>query len=749
MRNGSKLRCGRERRGLTVGGAAAIVVGLWAAVVFPGTAIAQNQSQPNPADEPPGLKEFVSELMLNCPFLLDGPQRARFDELNREYREVGSKDKNVETPADRVKMAETRARIAAEVAENLEKFDQVIRVTVRDRSVESTLKGPVTLPGTTGALLLRIDAGGSGQTHYTTASHDLSYIWADPIKVKIAPTGVTWAIVAFSRMPANRTTKQIDFCARWEDKDKNFARMTVDLMTPPQGRLRVNVVSDADGQPTPAMVRLTWKPDGNPVAPSNALDYGTQFDTNGTNSGRRFTSQPGRFRGIWWVVPGPFDMQLPPGEYEIAARRGPEHLPVFETITIKSNEVLERTLRIKQWTDMAKLGWYSGDAHIHCQILSDDDASRLMIWAQAEDVHLVNVVKMGDLFRTYFEQRGFGKEYRVEQGGYTLSPGQECPRTSKLGHVLAMNTTSMVRDVDKYFLYDWVFDIVHKQGGLTGYAHVHNDGYWVHCDMAMNVPKKKVDFAEMLQFNVMGTPLYYMFLNLGYRLTAAAGSDVPWGGTIGDVRMYAYAGKGPFSTDAWFEGVRKGHTFVTNGPMVELLVDDAMPGDEIHVSKNRKLHVKARTWGHTERKQLPALLEVVVQGDVIKRVESNDGKTDTLTAEFDIDAGHGFWIAARAYAADGAKAHTTPVYVIRDGLRFWKYEEASKLIDQMVFYLGEIETKTLNIQKTDETARQMSFETRQWSNQASELLKRIADAHKIYDELRKTIEEERPLRAKD
>ena len=33
--------------------------------------------------------------------------------------------------------------------------------------------------------------------------------------------------------------------------------------------------------------------------------------------------------------------------------------------------------------------------------------------ALTEDIHLANVVKMGDIYRTYFEQRGFGRDYRV------------------------------------------------------------------------------------------------------------------------------------------------------------------------------------------------------------------------------------------------------------------------------------------------------------------------------------------------
>jgi hypothetical protein len=39
------------------------------------------------------------------------------------------------------------------------------------------------------------------------------------------------------------------------------------------------------------------------------------------------------------------------------------------------------------------------------RILSDADARNLMAWVQAEDIHLANVVKMGDIYRTYFEQR--------------------------------------------------------------------------------------------------------------------------------------------------------------------------------------------------------------------------------------------------------------------------------------------------------------------------------------------------------
>lgn len=52
---------------------------------------------------------------------------------------------------------------------------------------------------------------------------------------------------------------------------------------------------------------------------------------------------------------------------------------------------------------------------------------------------------------------------------------------------------------------------------------------------------------------------------LGFRLTAAAGSDFPWGSTIGEVRTLAYTGNN-FNADTWFAALKAGNTFVTNGP---------------------------------------------------------------------------------------------------------------------------------------------------------------------------------------
>jgi hypothetical protein len=307
----------------------------------------------------------------------------------------------------------------------------------------------------------------------------------------------------------------------------------------------------------------------------------------------------------------------------------------------------------------------------------------------------------------------------------------------------------MIRNTDQYYLYDSVADEAHAQGGLFGYAHVNSGLFHVHRDMSINVPKGKIDFGEVLQFNQLGTDLWYEFLNAGFKFTASAGSDVPWGGTVGEVRLYAYMGSDPFTVDGWFESVRRGRTFVTSGPMLEFSVDQALPGDEVQVSeRSQRLQVRARAWGHPAR-SLPRRLEIVRWGEVVQRVEPEaKARLAELKAELEIQAGDGCWIAARAWAEDGTAAHTTPVYVTRAGLRFWKYDSIDSLIGRRMESLGQIRQLVAEAQ-AKETRGELAgdFTTSQLARQGGALLQRVEEAEEIYRELLAKAAEEASSRA--
>jgi len=696
-------------------------------------ATAWAQSPPAPASA-----QVAGALTQDYSFLLDSESKKTLDEINRSLREaIFNQNKKDTTPEARQMAVTAQADAEKRLVEALEKAPGVVRVTFADKKAALEPAPPYNLPGDVGAFLFRIDRG-PGPPHFVLTQ--VNFAESGSLGIPVESTGTTWAVCGLANVPRMRTTLRATFT----QSDTPLGMALIDVMTPDQGRLKLSVLAAETGKTVPAMVRLVWKIDGSVRRPDNGIDFNPQFDHQGNNV--RLANLPGRLRGIYWCVPGPIDMALPAGEWEVTIRRGAEHVPVFDTFTVSPHQTVEKSYVVRRWVDMRNQGWYSGDDHVHCQVLSASDATRLMTWAQAEDVHLVNIVKMGDIYRTFFEQRGFGKANRVIDGDYVLAPGQECPRTNELGHTLAMNISSMVRDTDKYYLYDWVFDQVHAQGGLSGYAHVLSDSFHVHRDMSMNVPRNKVDFVELMQFFTLGTDLYYEFLNAGFKITGSAGSDVPWGGTIGEVRLYAHVGNGPFTADRWFDAVQKGHTFVTDGPMLDFRVNDAWPGDQIDLKDNKPLKVRAKVLGSPEG-IMPSKLEIVRNGEVIKTIQPSDPQQTELAVEFEVEPGQGYWIAARAEGSDGTKAHSTPIYVVRPGLRFWKFEDIDNLINKRLANLDEIEELV-----KDYTAKDARGEIdnnrvqKQFALQGPELMKRVNAARQLYLDLKQVAEQERPVR---
>jgi hypothetical protein len=694
---------------------------------------------------PSGILEFAGRLSHNHWHLLGDAHRAELDSLNRELREADKQLRDARNDAARKTAADRATNAAGRLVEMVKQCPRLLRLDLAQPRPVLTPAGPVEQPGDSGALLFEVVAGGEG-TAFASSGADLSQPPGESSQVALdlGGAGVTYAVAGLERLPIGRTTLQL----RFNRPGKSALSLPLAVITPPPGRLKLTVLSDDTGKPVPAMVRLMWRTDGLQRRPANGIEFAPQFDGQGHASGVRAANLPGPLGVHFWCSPGPFDMALAPGVWQLGVRRGVEHEVVFEDVTIKSGEITERTLRPQRWTDMRQHGWWSGDDHVHTRILSDDDARNVMAWVQAEDVHLANIVKMGDIYRTYFEQRGFGPAHRVVDGEYVLSPGQECPRThDQIGHTLAMNITAMVRDPERYFLYDTVFDAVHAQGGLSGYAHINSGIFHVHRDMSLNIPRGKVDFAEILQFNHLGTNLYYDFLNLGCKLTASAGSDVPWGGTIGEVRAYAYLGREPLNADNWFAAFGKGRTFTTSGPMLELHVDDALPGDELRVKSDRKLRIRARAWGDPKR-MAPVKLEIVRHGEVVQTTESRDPKQPEASLDFTVNAGGGCWIAARARAGDGTSAHTTPVYVIREGLRFWKYDGLEELLAKREQSLKQIEGIIADARKLDAEGKVENDRYRKLlAQQGDALLERVALARGIYADLRRTAEAERSHRA--
>jgi hypothetical protein len=330
---------------------------------------------------------------------------------------------------------------------------------------------------------------------------------------------------------------------------------------------------------------------------------------------------------------------------------------------------------------------------------------------------------MGDARQAYYEQYAFGNAGRYVYGKGALVSGQEDPRSGVMGHTVSLNLQAPIRYPVRYYLYSPVFDEAHRQGGLTGHAHVNNDNFLVHRDMTLNVARQKTDFAEICQFGVVGTDLYYEFLNLGFRLAAVGGSDAPVGGTVGDARVYAYTG-GRLDPDQWFAAIKNGHTFVTVAPMLEFTVNGHLPGDQLSPEKGARLKVHARAQVGSPSVPL-GRLEIVVNGDVIRSIDP----TGTSAAlDFELPADQSMWIAARATGA-----HTTPVYVTVDGKRHWKLSEVRALLDKRLETLDEIDRVIDKDWQSIPPRREGGYENKETFHQGGgELRVMVREARDVY-----------------
>jgi hypothetical protein len=467
-----------------------------------------------------------------------------------------------------------------------------------------------------------------------------------------------------------------------------LAEVDFEIEAPPTGTLKITVTDAETGLQTPAVAGV-YTQENQLMAPAEALSFdgaGAYYTSGQVRSNSQAHYWPGnaKQRKVFFTS-GEFSLTLNEGNYELIVGKGMEYLPVRRTVPVRAGATDSQRVALKRWINMPARGWYSGDGHVHYERRDQEANRHLMQWAEAEDVRLVNVLRMGDAREIYYPQYSFGQAGRAQSGEYAIVPGQEDPRTNMMGHSLELNLQVPVRHAEQYYLYDLVFDEVRRQGGLTGYPHIYRPpigGYWVGRDMSLNVPQNRVDFAEFCEYGDIGEELYYEFLNLGFPLTASAGSDVPFGNTIGTSRVYVHIDK-PFSPDAWFSAFREGHTFVTNGPMLEFTVNGQIPGAVIHSRPGDRLSIKAAAHGNAV---LPRHLEVIEQGAVIREAKAASQQGKELSVEFTIPVQHSTWIAARCYGA-----HTTPVYVKIGEERFWKVSQVEILITKRLDELLEIE----------------------------------------------------------
>jgi hypothetical protein len=124
---------------------------------------------------------------------------------------------------------------------------------------------------------------------------------------------------------------------------------------------------------------------------------------------------------------------------------------------------------------------------------------------------------------------------------------------------------------------------------------------------------------------------------------------------LGPERTLVKPGTNGSGYEAWADGVRRGNVVVTNGPLVDVRIDES--GSTAIAS--------ARFFRPLEK------LEIIANGKVVASVPG-DGRRTSLEASVRLDGSESRWIAARAVGKKEEdepeiQGHTNPLYILRDG----------------------------------------------------------------------------------
>ena len=503
---------------------------------------------------------------------------------------------------------------------------------------------------------------------------------------------------------------------------------------PADARLELTL-RDEHGRPTAARIGV-YAVDGREVLPGDEgvpiRRYGQTDRQIALRTISAMESSPGE-REAWphpnrwaWYADGTWGADVAAGAYEVVATKGPEYRWVRNRVEVTAGTTGRVDLIMERWANLPSEGWRSGDAHIHLPRDVAEEPDVLAV-TDAEDVHVANLLRMGNLATTAYEQPGFGPQGHAASRGRHLVSGQEDPRTGRRGHTLHLNVAAPVRDPDRYFLYHETFERLRAGGAVIGYAHADTGWFDEVAGLALDVPFGLVDMIEVAQAGLR-TDLWYDFLNLGYRLTPVAGSDWPYINAIGTVRSYVRTGTAA-DADAWFAGLRAGRTFVTDGPLLQLQVGDVGMGEEVAAAPGGSLTVRASARLMPDIGPLDRI-ELVVQGDVVAAADA--AGADVVELEHRLDVSIGTWIAVRAFGMDRGFAHSAPVYVPVGG-HTWRADAAPAIVARLVGALDAMIAGDPDVWNEElEPWDTMEAYRETWERLLPELTSRVEEAKRRY-----------------
>jgi TolB protein len=387
---------------------------------------------------------------------------------------------------------------------------------------------------------------------------------------------------------------------------------------------------------------------------------------------------------------------VPHGLVTINVAHGPGYRPETRTVDTSKNFSWLQSFRLQTIgpIDDRNGQWISSDLHVHRNYGGTYKSERyaLVNQAEAEDVALVNSLVVNKEQRFPDIELFGGNEDRLDPD-HQIILGQEF-HTSYWGHrgILNLKEHLLLPGYAGYpntaaaSLYPMnadIYDMAHTQGALVGEVHPFDEepnpfavpAQRITDELPVDVALGKLDYMEIVGFSdhKSTAAVWYRLLNLGYRIPAGAGTDAttnyaaPIRGMVGFDRVYTWVPAWPSTLEMWTDGLRRGRTFATNGPLINFTLKGEIVGSELKLDTPQT----AVPFSARLRSIVPVdHLEIVCNGRVMKELLS-DPAHDWAEVKGTIPVKESGWCVLRAWSGKAqypvmdnyAYATTSPIYI--------------------------------------------------------------------------------------
>lgn len=467
---------------------------------------------------------------------------------------------------------------------------------------------------------------------------DIQMYGGRPLQPNLSGFRLEYAVVQIYSKDAGQREAEIGFNAGQGTQDIGFRNATHFLFhIKPSVKVRLRVRDD-DGSPamasfviTDSINRTSGRLSGVYPLPSRRVAAFDEYPD--------FFFQPQIYRKDGEYV------SLAPGKYHVRYGRGPEYIPQTRQIEIPDNtDTVELAFQLQRWINTAKLGWYSGDHHVHASGCSHYDSPEEGVkpqdmWRQAlgEDLSISAVLTWGP---SWYHQKGYftGKDHALSNEKNLIRYDVEVSGfpSSHAGHVVLLRVseddypgTSTIEQWPSFTLP--ILKWGRAQGGVVGYAHTGQGmapqqpttgipNYvipkmdWNGAnEYVMAVAHDAVDFISAGDTPVpYELNMWYHALNCGFRTRISGETDFPClsDEKIGQGRSYYNSGGTAVNYDRYVAALKTGRSYVSDGRshLMDFSVNGIETGtknSEITLKKPGKLTISANVAAFLPEHQTP------------------------------------------------------------------------------------------------------------------------------------------------